>query len=1023
MSLPRRSNSLIGLNERDILTRIKIINSFKMNEEAFLNKYYCDRDTLFNICLPSFKKLLRERSEIKFISLYLANLKKFITLLKNINEDNTNNATQKQNNNKKDQYLKLLRYVSEHILYESFASKRLVMRYGELGSRLYIILHGVVSILIPVKVPLQMTFIEFSKYIANLLLYREFELARITLRENKHVYRIDLPDMKHIINYFNKKNDENEETFIPKNQIQNNFNLLKGIKSERTIHATKIVHKMSKYFKDTNNSSNIQEDKSIEEDKAFEAEYAQKIEKFMNMCLSKEQLKLFEEVKKQNNELEKDDGVELSVETYINRLKIYKSNLDLNTNTNNKPERLKRRNLSTRRQIRSKTSKLNHDKENGAQERYYLSKNKNAVYIYEYQEIIQLETGDMFGDTALGSLTSKRTATIISSSDCHFGCLNKEVYNYIKFSNDKTRKNNINYICRTRIFKNLKYKTMEEKYINYFAFKTCVKDEYLLKFGDVNNNIIIIKNGKFEINIKGSIKNIFEIINEYNKNFIQFNELGLGDNLIRKIIKLNSNRNKIERLFGPKNLKSLNDTIYKIFMINSSSIFGFKENEKKQRDNYISFFEIKCVSSEGEYVLLDKRIFYRQMYAIDYKVKEETHTYIKEFTDKTIHRLIHILYSKIYHLLTRNNMKKWRRMKISSGMTENNKSGEKEINCLRNEIKLDYEYMNRYDLTDIEYIIDKIMNKYTEEDFDDENINVRIYSDNEEKEMSQKNTIKLGEEKKNISKTNSLLKNLRHLNKMNTNKLTNFKKNNKLQLNRNYNLINGRKVSNADKIQKLFNYYSDNKNNHNISDIRNSKRKSYSFSEEKKSSLVSENKLKNKRKFNIILSNNNFNSINSNFSSYNFDNCNNSNKNVSLCILGRTSDSYMSDVNISCNYVNYGNACISKLNFNFNFKKNLSMGNFETSKSNKKFKIDKYVDAKMNQILGKEEKIKNEFDGFFSAKIRSNSYLNIFGSTEKNKEKYSERRKKYVLKCVRDIWTRNSPIVFYKRKKKCDKKV
>ena len=36
MSLAKRSNSIIGLNERDIMTRIRIINSFKLSEEAFL---------------------------------------------------------------------------------------------------------------------------------------------------------------------------------------------------------------------------------------------------------------------------------------------------------------------------------------------------------------------------------------------------------------------------------------------------------------------------------------------------------------------------------------------------------------------------------------------------------------------------------------------------------------------------------------------------------------------------------------------------------------------------------------------------------------------------------------------------------------------------------------------------------------------------------------------------------------------------------------------------------------------------
>ena len=203
-----KNRSTTELGERNLLIRTKIINSFNLNEEVFLKKYFCDRETLFMVCLPSFKKLLREKPDIKFISLYLSNLKKFIILLKSINEDNTNNNTNKQNVNDKEKYLKLLRYVSEHILYEKYTSKRLIMRYGDIGDKFYIILHGLVSIIIPIRVNMQLTFNEYSRYIARLILYKEYELAKITMRENKLIYNIDLPDMKFIIYYINKNNDE-----------------------------------------------------------------------------------------------------------------------------------------------------------------------------------------------------------------------------------------------------------------------------------------------------------------------------------------------------------------------------------------------------------------------------------------------------------------------------------------------------------------------------------------------------------------------------------------------------------------------------------------------------------------------------------------------------------------------------------------------------------------------------------------------------------------------------------------------
>ena len=111
---------------------------------------------------------------------------------------------------------------------------------------------------------------------------------------------------------------------------------------------------------------------------------------------------------------------------------------------------------------------------------------------------------------------------------------------------------------------------------------------------------------------------------------------------------------------------------------------------------------------------------------------------------------------------------------------------------------------------------------------------------------------------------------------------------------------------------------------------------------------------------------------------YNNPSYNNSeiNKSSSLNIFGKTSDSFVSDVNINCNYTNYRNACISKLNFSFNFKKENSTSGYETSKTNK------FIDSKMNQIFGSGEKYKSEINKCFSAKHSNYSSIRIFDSNK-----------------------------------------
>ena len=142
-------------------------------------------------------------------------------------------------------------------------------------------------------------------------------------------------------------------------------------------------------------------------------------------------------------------------------------------------------------------------------------------------------------------------------------------------------------------------------------------------------------------------------MNYYRDTFSDLNDkkYEMSDFLFRKIYKLNENLRKIEKLFGDD--KNINYE-HKLFIINSSSIFGLRDTEKKEENKYLSFYDIKCISSEGEYVLLDKNIFYRQIYATDFKVKEETKLYIKEFAEKAINRLIHILYGKIWNILNNN---------------------------------------------------------------------------------------------------------------------------------------------------------------------------------------------------------------------------------------------------------------------------------------------------------------------------------------------------------------------------------
>ena len=297
-------SSSTQLIERNLLTRFKIINAFKLGEEQFLKKHFCDRETLFSICLPYFKKIPRENTDVKFISLYLSKIKNFTNLIEKRKEENNT----KYNNNES-KYLKLLKYLSENIIYENYPPNKLLMRYGEKGDKFYIILEGLISIIVPVKVNKQLTFKEFNRYIALLLFYKEFELAKLVIYENNPVYNVDLPDMRSIIQYFNRNNEEKE----PRNS-----DIKKHIRKKKSEKLLFNKQTENKYLKNLS-QKNIEQNIYLKEDEIIQKENNAKLEKFMAKYLNREELLIFKKIKNgENYEIDND----VTPQQYIDRINI-----------------------------------------------------------------------------------------------------------------------------------------------------------------------------------------------------------------------------------------------------------------------------------------------------------------------------------------------------------------------------------------------------------------------------------------------------------------------------------------------------------------------------------------------------------------------------------------------------------------------------------------------------------------------------------------------------------------------------
>ena len=946
----------------------KILNTFKLGKDVFLRKNFCDSDTLFKLGLPYIQSPIENRNDDQknFIILYLNQMEKFITLIKNPNVE---------------EYNKTLDIVSENLNYEYFEKKGLIIKFGDIARNFYTLLSGKINILIPNKITAILNLNEYSRYIALLILYQEFEILKILLKENRLEFTLNLPEFKFIFHYYDKKNDVKDAT-------------KKGLVK---VSSKKLLLKYS--------SKSLLEDNMNEEEK-LEIKNNNTLKTFMKRYLTQDEYHKFTN-KKNNGDNNKEI---IEPEEYINRLKNYKI------------ESITDANLIKRFTLLENSQSVH-------------NKSRIPLTIYEYKlSESELKTGDIIGNDELNSTENKFQKTLIASIDCHLGSLNKKTYNIIRASSEKKKKDKINFLSRIKLFKTINIKDKDEKFLKLFKFNDCYLDEYIIKKGELNDNLILIKNGTFEINFNGKINDILDLINyfkeSYKENFSDndFKKFIFDRNLVIKICKLNNNREKIISLFNSQEKNQIsNSNIHKLFVINNLSIFGLKETEQKEVDYktedeyYYSFFDIKCTSIEGEYALLSKNYFYKQIYGIDYKVKDETKSYMKEFVENTISRLINVLYCKIWNLLTKNEMQIYKFIKMSN-IEEENK--QKENNNLLLDFPVDFDYINKYNMTHIEFIIDKIFNKYHNNAFvvKKENSNLLSFKTNEIN-TKQKNKLKKEEEKYDKKKINSIVLDV------------NKNKQNRIQrLNKFKTIMEEGKliILKHLKIDKILNLSQDsvkdnfNRTSYKIKNYNNMRNNSTYNQKANKINLIKKGIL-TPAITNIKLrrSISSYYKKNKGFKTlkiFNFKKSSFPKRNASFIITPNSSyikmdfekrmkklnsTSTFKDVDsLQSSYVSFNNAQISKVNLSFVKKESFSNEQDRALKN--------YCKTNMRKL---GISVRNS-----SAKNSNHSKNNYFDSIQHSQDFYIEKRNNYVLKNTRDYFTKYKNFVLHKIIKKMEDK-
>ena len=142
---------------------------------------------------------------------------------------------------------------------------------------------------------------------------------------------------------------------------------------------------------------------------------------------------------------------------------------------------------------------------------------KRSFKILEYHNIHTLETGDKFGELAFENTILKRTASIITTEECHFGILEKKSYESIlKLIYEKQKKVVLNFFLLNKIFFGCDKQFFSKKFENFVKEKIYLS-KFLLNENKNFDSIYFVKKGEFKISFHKSIIELNDLINYFHK--------------------------------------------------------------------------------------------------------------------------------------------------------------------------------------------------------------------------------------------------------------------------------------------------------------------------------------------------------------------------------------------------------------------------------------------------------------------------------------------------------------------------
>ena len=620
---------------------------YKSDIEGMMNQLSLTKEQLLGIVINSLQRSSRTKPEIRVISSYLFLMQDFLKLLK-----------AKTPEKKENLLLKDLLILGENIEYEKVQKNTVFMRFGEKGNNAYIILNGKVDVLIEHYFPKTIEEKTYLYYLANLIRYHEFGLVNSIVNKNFNTFPIEIIDditnpelninnskkNKYEYNMNNNQNENSNNNILYTNDNINNIDN-SSKKSARyssliNVNQNNIRFSFNKELYINFKRNNTFREKCLNKKQSvfrlnFEyEEFKETIPKYSaRELLDMFGLKLME--KKDDHNLN-----DINTDEYIKRLNIFNNGENVQSPIKIKKDeepkefeqslkkikedeepkeyknhkkiisekKIHKNNSNISSNIEKNNNENTEEMNNKSSESKKLSISSNSsdghlmnenilkdIKLCTYTKIITLESGALFGEMALNDPNALRKATIITSSECHFGVLNKKTFNNsIKMGAQKHMKETLQFFIENPIFNGIPEGLFYSKYYKNLSKDTIVKGKKIIIQGEKPEQIILLQTGCFEIKARMSLCDLTKLMLYY----IDF------------LVNHSHKTREIDKKSGSKNLKEKNS------INNKNNNKSMKKEEKKSGLNKL--IDIQKTLNEDSSLLIESSQFKKYYHSLQY---------------------------------------------------------------------------------------------------------------------------------------------------------------------------------------------------------------------------------------------------------------------------------------------------------------------------------------------------------------------------------------------------------------------